>query len=125
MSSLSIFIDWFKEYYTYEFTELDKSFKDEQIEEVLLNNSKYITKEMVINHDGCVKCGICCSNQHCNYYDSNTKLCTIHDNPIHELCKTYPWTGEDLGIAPLTLNCEYQVSFFVWYLDNFFQEVIE
>ena len=79
---------------------------------------------MVLENDYCSKCGKCCINQGCSYIDLETKLCTIHDNPIDELCKTYPWTGEDLGIAPLSIECTYQKTFFIIYFNGFFEECI-
>lgn len=124
MSSLNIFLDWFKEYYQFEFMELSEEFKNKTIEEILLNNFKYITKKQVIDFDGCTKCGRCCEQQHCLDYDKETKLCTRHDNPIDDLCKEYPWTGE-FGIAPLTLNCPYQVAFFISFFDQYFQDYID
>lgn len=124
MSSLDIFLNWFKEYYQFEFTNLSVEFKNHWIEEILTKNSKYITKKDVIDFDGCIKCGRCCEAQGCLDYDSETKLCTRHDNPIDNLCREYPWTGE-LGIAPLTLNCAYQVTFFLSFFDDFFQNIEE
>lgn len=121
MSSLDLFLQWFKEYYFHEFTELSIEFKNNWIEEILLNNQNYITKEMVMDFDGCVMCGRCCKSQGCLDYDEETKLCTRHDDPIHDVCKEYPWSGE-FGIAPLLLNCRYQVSFFINFFDNFFEE---
>ena len=44
-----------------------------------------------------------------------------HDNPIDDLCRYYPWSG-DMGMAPLLLNCDYQVNFFIYYFDNFFKK---
>lgn len=124
MSSFSLFLDWFIEYYQFEFEELSIDFKKKYIEKVLSNNGEYITKEQVMEFDGCVKCGRCCREQGCLDYDNKTKLCTRHDDPISHLCKEYPWTG-DLGITPLTLDCRYQVSFFVSFFDNFFQFCID
>lgn len=124
MSSLNIFLEWFKEYYYHEYPELTVEFKNEWIEKILLDNQKYITKEMVMNFDGCIKCGRCCKSQGCLDYDDETKLCTRHDNPIHDVCREYPWSG-DYGIAPLLLTCRYQVSFFVNYFDKFFEQCIK
>ena len=124
MSSLDLFINFFKEYYSHEFDWVEKKEKDYWIEKVLKNNSEYITKEEVMNFDGCIQCGNCCKSQHCPDWDSETKLCTRHDNPIHRFCKEYPWGGE-YGIAPLTLNCRYQISFFIMFFDNFFRGVFD
>lgn len=121
MTSLEIFIEWFKEYYTHEFLDIPKDFKDFWIEKILLNNGEYLKKEDVLNFDGCIKCGRCCENQHCLDWDRETRLCTRHDNPIHQLCKEYPWTGE-LGIAPLSLNCRYQTAYFISFFNDFFEE---
>ena len=120
MSSLSLFLEWFKEYYHDEFPDIPNETKDQFIEEILLNNSEYITKYEVMDFDGCIRCGECCKLQHCSFWDEETKLCTRHDDPISYLCTEYPWGG-DAGIAPLLLNCRYQVSFFIFYLDRFFE----
>ena len=123
-TSYQKFIKWFCEFYTHEFPMLSKDWKDEVIQEVLTHNNKYITKEEVINFDACNKCGRCCRNQRCPDFDSETNLCTRHDNPIADVCREYPWSG-DLGIMPLYLDCHYQVSFFVNYFDNFFKKAVE
>ena len=124
MSSKDIFLDWFKEYYSHEFLSIPKETKDELIEKIVLNNGEYITKEMITNFDGCVRCGRCCINQRCPHIDKETMLCSRHDNPIDPLCIDYPWTGE-LGVAPITINCSYQVSFFISYFDHFFEEYVK
>ena len=124
MSSFNLFLNWFIEYYQFGYEELSMDFKKKYIKEILSNNGKYVTKKQVMDFDGCAKCGRCCSEQGCLDYDKETKLCTRHDDPISYLCHEYPWTGE-LGIAPLTLNCRYQVSFFVSFFDNFFQHCID
>lgn len=118
------FIEWFQEFYSHEFLMLPKESKNKIIEEVLLNNGQYITKEEVVHFDACNKCGRCCRNQHCLDFDKETNLCTRHDNPIHDLCIEYPWSGE-LGIMPLYLDCHYQVAFFVHFFDWYFQEIIK
>lgn len=123
MSSWEIFLNWFKEYYSHEYPDLEQEVKDYWIEEILLNNNKYIDKLEVKNFDGCVMCGRCCVEQRCPHVTKDG-LCERHDNPIHQLCIDYPWTG-DLGISPLTLNCRFQVSFFINWLDKFFEELIE
>lgn len=120
MRSLDLFIDWFKEYYRHEFLNISRELKEEAIEEVLLNNAQYISKQEVLDFDGCIRCGECCKIQHCKLWDPKTKLCTNHDNQISFLCREYPWTGE-LGIAPLLLNCRYQVSFFINFFDKLFK----
>lgn len=120
MSSSQSFIKWFQEYYSHEFEELSNDFKNHWIEKILLNNGEYITRKMVTEFDGCSMCGQCCVNQRCPHVDQNG-LCSIHDNPIDDLCRYYPWSG-DMGIAPLLLNCDYQVNFFIYYFDNFFKK---
>lgn len=124
MTSLEIFISWFKEYYRHEYFELPVDYKNFWIEEILKNNGQYITKEMVTDFDNCAQCGECCKNQRCPDWDSETKLCTRHDDPIHEFCREYPWGGE-FGIAPLTLNCVYMTSFFVNFFNAFFEKQIK
>lgn len=123
-TSLQIFIDFFKEFYSLEFPELETEYKNELIEKILTNNGEYITLKMVSDFDGCIKCGRCCEEQGCLDFDAETKLCTRHDNPISDLCKQYPWTG-DLGIAPLTINCRYQVDFFINYFDQLFSQKVK
>lgn len=124
MSSLDIFISFFEEYYSHEFLDLPQDFKMYWIKEIIINNGAYLKKEDVLNFDGCIRCGRCCQSQHCLDWDPETKLCTRHDNPIDDLCIEYPWTGE-LGIAPLTLNCRYQVSYFISFFDDFFEKEVE
>lgn len=124
MSSLQMFIDWFKEYYSHEYPKLSQEEKDYWIEEILMNQTQYITKSDVKQFDGCVMCGRCCRNQRCPHVLENG-LCERHDNPIDQLCIDYPWTGDDLGIAPLTINCKFQVSFFIDFFDIFFKETSE
>ena len=124
MSSLDIFISFFEEYYSHEFLDLPQDFKMHWIKEIIINNGAYLKKEDVLNFDGCIRCGRCCQSQHCLDWDPETKLCTRHDNPIDDLCIEYPWTGE-LGIAPLTLNCRYQVSYFISFFDDFFEKEVE
>ncbi len=118
------FIWWFQEFYSHEFLSLSKEFKNDKIHEILSNNAQYITKEEVMNFDACNMCGRCCEAQGCLDFDIITKQCTRHENPIHELCKEYPWTGE-MGIAPLLLDCHYQVAFFVNFFDKYFQKIID
>lgn len=122
-SSSSKFINYFHEFYSHEFLTLSSEFKNNEIDKILLNNSEYITKEQVVAFDACNQCGRCCMNQRCPDWDPETKLCTRHDDPIDELCITYPWSG-DMGIAPLLLNCHYSVSFFVDFFDNYFQDIV-
>jgi len=124
-SSNQRFLQWFQEFYSHEFPELSRDFKNNEIQKVLYNNQKYITKEEVMNNPNCTMCGLCCEEQGCLDFDIITRQCTRHDHPIHELCKTYPWTGEDVGIAPLTLNCPLMVSIFIDFFDKYFQEIID
>lgn len=119
------FIKWFLEYYDHEFPSLSKEFKHQKIQEILLNNAQFITEKQVIEFDACSMCGRCCEQQGCLDWDPETRRCTRHDNPIHKLCRTYPWTGDDLGIAPLSLNCNFAVAFFVDFFDKYFSTVIE
>jgi hypothetical protein len=117
-------INWFKEFYSHEFPELSREFKNEKIEDIMYHNAKYITREEVIEFDACSRCGRCCRAQRCLDFDEETNLCTRHDDPISQFCIDYPWTGEDFGIAPLLLNCDYIRKFFVHFFDNYFQDII-
>lgn len=122
-SSTQKFLQWFYEYYYHEYPNISFDEKKDIIQDRILNNAQYITKDMVIAFDGCNKCGRCCEQQGCLDYDKETKLCKRHDDPISWLCTAYPWTGEDFGIAPLTLNCHFQVAFFVSLLDKVFEDM--
>lgn len=118
------FIKWCQEFYHHEFTELSNDFKDHEIEKVLLDNAQYVTREEVMKFNACNMCGRCCEAQGCMDYDPESKKCTRHDNPIHDLCWEYPWTGE-MGIAPLLLDCHYQVAFFIDFFDRYFKRLID
>ena len=122
-SSNQLFCTWFKEYYSHEFPNLSTDFKNNTIEEVIYNNQKYISKQMVLDIDACNQCGRCCEGQRCLDYDEETKLCKRHDNPIHEFCINYPWGSEEFGIAPVTLNCNYMVKVFLAYFDDYFSNI--
>lgn len=119
-----LFVNFIQEYFSFEYPELPKKYKDEIIKEVLLNNSKYITAEDVMSEDFCDKCGKCCRDIHCPYFDYETNLCPRHDNQLMDLCRTYPYSGE-FGIQPLTLSCRYQSRFFINLFDKMFAKVIE
>ena len=64
MSSWEIFLNWFKEYYSHEYLDLEQEVKDYWIEEILLNNSKYIDKLEEIE---------------LKYSELNTKLAVFRD----------------------------------------------
>lgn len=121
MTSLDLFVQWFQEYYSHEFPEYSRDFKNYWIEKIILNNGDYIEKEFVERHDFCDRCGQCCMDQfnECEYFDKETKLCKVHDNQPWSICKDYPYGAADL-IGPLTLNCKYMVRIFIEYLDSFF-----
>lgn len=121
MTSLNSFIQWFQDYYSNEFEHISNDVKNYWIEKILLNNSRYVTKKMIMDFDGCSMCGRCCVSQRCPHVNSDG-LCLIHDNPIDDMCREYPWGGE-MGVAPLLLNCDYQVRFFISYFDKFFQDL--
>lgn len=126
-SSLSIFINWFKEYYRHEFRELSIDFKNKWIEEIIENNGEYISQDYVKSkeEDLCQRCGLCCENQfkECEFFNQDTKLCMTHDNQPWDVCRLYPY-GELGMIAPLTLNCRYQVRIFISFLNEFFTECL-
>lgn len=117
------FIKWFKEWYSFEFTELPKEFKDDAIDLVLNNTHSIFTRKDVLAENLCTKCGICCEEIHCVYYNQETHLCTRHDNQESEICKIYPW-DDDVGFI-LTLNCGYQKQFFLNYFDKLFTKAIQ
>lgn len=122
-SGWRLFLRYFQDFYTYEFEELSKEYKDEVIEYVLMNNSEVFNRADVLKENLCVKCGRCCRELDCPYLDDKTNLCTIHDNPEAKVCKEYPWDDE-IGFA-LTLNCGYQKRFVKKYLDNYFTTAIK
>ena len=117
------FISWVKEWYHYEFPELSNEYKDEVIDYVLKNNEKVFTKQMVLSENLCDKCGRCCEEILCPYYDKETHLCTRHDNQESKVCYLYPWDDE-VGFI-LTLNCGYQKNFVLKYFNDFFKRAIE
>lgn len=117
------FIKWFKEWYSFEFMELSQDFKNQSIDLVLHNTHNIFTTEDVLAENLCTKCGLCCEEIGCIYYDKETHLCTRHDNQISEVCGLYPW-DEDIGFI-LTLNCGYQKKFFINYFDSLFKKAIE
>lgn len=118
------FISFIQEYFSFEFMDLDKQYKNKIIEEVLLNNQEYITKEDVMAEDLCDRCGECCRTLHCPHFDYDTNLCPRHDNQLMNLCREYPWGGE-FGIQPLTLNCRYQTRFFIKWFTLYFEKAME
>lgn len=121
MSSLNLFVEWFKEYYYHEFPEYSTEFKNFWIEKIIMNNGDYISKDFVKKNDFCDRCGKCCIDQfsNCEYFDKETKLCLVHDNQPWSVCGDYPYGAADL-IGPLTLNCKYMIRIFIKYLDSFF-----
>lgn len=119
------FISFIQEYFRFEFPELDEEYKNKTIEEILLHNNNYITKEEVMaEQDLCSKCGRCCRTLHCPYFDYDTNLCTRHNNQLMDICREYPYSGE-YGIQPLSLNCGYQKKFFLRWFTKFFSKVVE
>ena len=118
-------VSFFKEYYMHEFPQLSKEFKDDSIEYIIYNNVNIFTKEQVMNFDGCNQCGTCCRELHCEYHDNETNLCTRHDNQLMDLCRTYPWGGDEYGIYPVLLNCKYTTRLFKNFFDKYFQKAVE
>lgn len=124
MSSLQIFIDWFKEYYFHEFQDLSNNFKNSWIEYIINNNGDYISKDFVENHqDFCSMCGLCCKNQFedCMFFDKKTNLCLTHDKQPWDICSQYPYGALDM-VGPLTINCKYMVRLFLCFFNIFFTE---
>ena len=113
-----LFISFFKEFYSHEFPEFYKKYKDEIIEYVLLNNKDIFKEEDVLAENLCHQCGTCCRELQCNYLDQETNLCTIHDNPESKVCSIYPWDS-DVGFI-LNLNCGYQKDYCFRFLNNYF-----
>lgn len=122
-SGWRLFVNYFKEFYHLEFEELSNQYKDEVIEEVLVNNSKYFNREDVLKENLCSKCGMCCRELLCPHLDQETNLCTIHDNPESPICSIYPW-DDDTGFI-LTLNCGYQKKYCHQFFDKFFETAIK
>lgn len=126
MSSLEIFIQWFKEYYSHEYKKLSVEFKNEIIEAVIINNGDYISKDFVENNiDLCDRCGRCCREQYpeCEHFDNETNLCKIHGHQPWSICSDYPY-GTLGMIAPLTLNCKYIVRIFIKFFNEVFSKQV-
>lgn len=122
-SGWRLFVSFVQEYFSFEFPELSKEYKNKVIKNILVNNQNYITKEEVMsNQDLCSKCGRCCETLHCPYFDEDQSLCSRHDNQLMDICREYPWSG-DFGIQPLTLNCGYQKKFFLQWFYNYFKNI--
>lgn len=122
-SGWRLFIDYFKEFYHFEFEELSNDYKDEAIEYILLNHKDIFQREDVLRENLCTKCGLCCKELRCPHHDSSTNLCTKHDNQESIVCSTYPW-DDDIGFI-LTLNCGYQKKYVHKFLDAYFTKAIE
>lgn len=110
-------------YYQFEFENIDPEIKVNVINKAIHNNAVIFSKEEVMNFDDCSRCGLCCRLQHCEDYDTETKLCTRHDNQRFEICKTYPWAG-DYGLD-LTMNCVMVRDLFLRYLNGVFTKIQE
>lgn len=117
-SGWRLFISYFKEFYHYEFEELSNEYKDRVIEHILINNKDIFSREDVLKENLCSKCGLCCRELVCPHLDTETNLCTIHDNPESPICKIYPW-DDDTGFI-LTLNCGYQKKYCHKFFDQYF-----
>lgn len=122
-SGWRLFIDYFKQFYHFEFEELPNDFKDESIEYILTNQTDVFDKEDVLKENLCSKCGLCCRELQCPYLDESTNLCTIHDNPESPICSIYPW--DDTTGFILTLNCGYQKKYVHQFLDRYFTMVLK
>lgn len=121
MDGWRLFIQYMKEHYHHEFNELSNEYKDNVIDEILLNNAKYFDGEHVLAENLCHKCGLCCREIGCPYLKGN--LCSRHNNQEAEVCRTYPWDDE-VGFI-LTLNCGYQIDYVIKFFDIFFKKAIE
>ena len=122
-SGWRLFIDYFKQFYHFEFEELSNEFKDESIEYILTNQTDVFDRADVLKENLCSKCGLCCRELQCPYLDNETNLCTIHDNPESPICSIYPW--DDTTGFILTLNCGYQKKYVHQFLDRYFTTVLK
>ena len=96
------------------------SAKDEITES---NNAKVFRREDVLRENLCDCCGRCCKEIGCPDWDSQTKLCTKHNNQNSKICSDYPWDDE-VGMI-FTLNCGYQRRYVKQFLDKYFTKAIE
>lgn len=116
-------ISWLKDYYIFEYTDIDPNFKNEMIDYIVTHNADVFTKEDVMSFDGCIQCGLCCKQMDCPHWDSDTKLCTTHDDLPWEICKTAPYGDPDFGLMlNFGVDCSYLLSFLINYLNNVFEQ---
>ena len=117
---------WLKNYYRFEYKELDESYKNNMIEYVILHNKDIITAQEVVDFDACSRCGYCCRTMHCPDFDENTNLCTSHDEQRWVICQTAPFGDPDFGLLlNLGINCTYLTAFLVDYLNKVFDKAME
>lgn len=117
---------WLKNYYRFEYKELDESYKNNMIEYVILHNKDIITAQEVVDFDSCSQCGYCCRTMHCPDFDENTNLCTSHDEQRWVICQTAPFGDPDFGLLlNLGINCTYLTAFLVDYLNKVFDKAME
>lgn len=117
---------WLKNYYRFEYKELDESYKNNMIEYVILHNKDIITPQEVVDFDACSQCGYCCRTMHCPDFDENTNLCTSHDEQRWVICQTAPYGDPDFGLLlNLGINCTYLTAFLVDYLNKVFDKAME
>ena len=117
-----LFRDQMKEWYSFEFKELSKEYKDAAIDYVIENNAKIFTREFVLSENLYFKCGICCTQIGCIDFNKETKLCTKHNNQNTVMCHEYPWS--EVGLV-FDYNCGYQREIFKKYMNMYFTKAIE
>ena len=110
------------EWYSHEFPELSKEYKEEAIKRVIQENANIFTKNFVLMENLCHRCGLCCKEIGCPDFDEKTKLCTKHNNQNSIMCYEYPWS--DVGMV-FTYNCGYQRDIFMKYMNMYFEKSIE
>ena len=64
-------VEWLKNYYIFEYTDIDSEFKNSMIDYIVEHNAEVFTEEDVTSFDGCIKCGLCCKTMKCPHCDKD------------------------------------------------------
>ena len=114
-------IDWLKESYKYNYTDIPQEVKDLTIDIVVNSTEKIFTKKDILEHDDyCQMCGVCCVKQGCPDYNRETHECTIW-NKRPNVCKFYPLGPEMLW---LTLDCGFVINLLKNELNKRFDKIV-
>lgn len=105
------------------YEELDDSYIDLIIENVIMNNDTLFDKDYVLgykNGKACKMCGRCCEKQHCYNYNKKTKKCNIWDKRP-DICRDFPFGEESIF---LDSYCGYIVDFFMDQIEYFLDKKV-